>query len=432
MKSHRSVQVSIGLVPSRDVADQRTGLSTARRRDCDHAAEPRDSAKLMVLWRSEPGKVEHTTVRDLPRYLRAGDLLVVNQTRVLRARLLGVRADTGGKVQGLYLGNARTHEGRGPDGDGAAVGRRWVVMLQGKSMRQGVVVRMTGPDGAMASLRLIERDASEHAAWVVELADGDAEHAPGPEGDAALLERVGWTPLPPYILKARTHRGEAGDEGYDRARYQTVFAMGPQGAGDAAGEAVAGTKANGARGPGDIGSVAAPTAGLHLTDRVIAELEGAGVKRAGVTLHVGSGTFKPVEVEELSEHRMHREWCSLGEEAREAIRKAREAKGRVICVGTTSARTVEAFAQAHERGEAGEWLATDILIAPGYRWRWTDGLLTNFHLPRTTLLAMVGAMLAREGEEAGAGLSRLRGAYGEALSRGYRFFSYGDAMLILP
>lgn len=415
-------------------------------------AEPRDAAKLMVLWRSEPGRIEHATVRDLPRFLRRGDLLVVNQTRVLRARLLGTRVDTGGKVQGLYLGNARTHEGRIQQG-AEAVGRegefrrRWVVMLQGKSMRPGVVVRMVGAEsaqGATVDLRLVERDASEHAAWIVEVINGDAGDMPGPEGDAAVLERVGWTPLPPYILKARTQRGETGDEGYDRARYQTVFA---QGAASAPASAPAPKQDEPGSGPGDVGSVAAPTAGLHLTERVMADLEGGGVTRAAVTLHVGSGTFKPVEAQTLAEHRMHTEWCSMGVPARRAIAMARGvggsggvvgvgAAGRVICVGTTSARTVEAFAMAEERGEVsadgGGWLATDILIEPGYRWRWTDGLLTNFHLPRTTLLAMVASILGGPGEDGPASLARLKGAYAEALARGYRFFSYGDAMLILP
>lgn len=408
-------------------------------------AEPRDAAKLMVLWRSEPGRVEHATVRDLPRYLRAGDLLVVNQTRVLRARLLGTRVDTGGKVQGLYLGNAQTHEGMKAhrlESMCHQVLRRWVVMLQGKSMRPGIVVRMVGVSGAAVDLRLLERDTSEHAAWIVEVVTGDAGEAAGPEGDAAVLERVGWTPLPPYILKARTQRGEAGDEGYDRGRYQTVFAAGErfEGAGEAATWA---ENAGPGDAPGDVGSVAAPTAGLHLTDRVMAELSAAGVGRAAVTLHVGSGTFKPVEAETLAQHRMHTEWCSVGDDTRRAIAAARDGgngrAGRVICVGTTSARTVESFAAAAERGEIGSaganWLATDILIEPGYRWRWTDGLLTNFHLPRTTLLAMVASMLERPGEgaeEGAASLARLKGAYAEALARGYRFFSYGDAMLILP
>lgn len=416
-------------------------------------AEPRDAAKLMVLWRSEPGRIEHATVRDLPRFLRAGDLLVVNQTRVLRARLLGTRVDTGGKVQGLYLGNAQTHEGMTAHRleslshqephrleslchQDPGIPRRWVVMLQGKSMRPGIVVRMVGADGTAADLRLLERDANEHAAWVVEVVSGDAREANGPEGDAAVLERVGWTPLPPYILKARTQRGEAGDEGYDRARYQTVFAQGP--ASMPAG-APAPKREEPGQGPGDVGSVAAPTAGLHLTDRVLADLDRAGVARTAVTLHVGSGTFKPVEAPTLAEHRMHTEWCSLDEPARRAIAAARSAGGRVICVGTTSARTVESFAMAAERGGGGGgdgaaygWLATDILIEPGYRWRWTDGLLTNFHLPRTTLLAMVASVLGREDEDGASSVARLKAAYAEALSRGYRFFSYGDALLILP
>jgi S-adenosylmethionine:tRNA ribosyltransferase-isomerase len=441
-------------------------------------AEPRDSARLMVLWRSDPSRVEHARVADLPRFFGAGDTLIVNTTRVLRARLLGVREDTGGKVQGLYLGNAATHE-RGAHGgeslradvgggSGGGEARRWIVMLQGKSLRAGVWVVLragegegtrevegAGGGGLRVRLRLVERDAHEHAAWIVEVDGGGGEggaglNVPGPVGDSAILERVGLTPLPPYIVKARASRGEVADEAYDRARYQTVYARG-------LGEGVASDGERGGAGrtaspiAGDVGSVAAPTAGLHLTPGVLGALDACGVRRAGVVLHVGSGTFKPVEAEFVQQHQMHTEWCSLGGEAWGAIAATRgmaagaaEApRGRVICVGTTSARTVESFARAHAAGPSWSpeaWLPTDLLIAPGYRWRWTDGLLTNFHLPRSTLLAMVGSLLDPPGleeeagrrEDGGAGLSRLKTAYAEAIARGYRFFSYGDAMLILP
>lgn len=457
-------------------------------------AEPRDSARLMVLWRSDPSRVEHARVADLPAFLGAGDTLIVNTTRVLRARLMGVREDTGGRVQGLYLGNAATHDrgARGGEslramsagssgGDGGSGGgagsqaRRWVAMLQGKSLRAGVCVLVRAGEGALCvRLRLIERDVREHAAWIVEvevdgMGDGGAGldavaglDVPGPVGDSAILERVGLTPLPPYIVKARASRGEVADEAYDRARYQTVYARGVE-AGDAGGArggasggapcAVEGAGAVAGPIAGDIGSVAAPTAGLHLTPGVLGALDAGGVRRAGVVLHVGSGTFKPVEAEFVQQHQMHSEWCSLGGEAWSAIAATRATasgqaparpRGRVICVGTTSARTVESFALAHAAAGPSwspeAWLPTDLLIAPGYRWRWTDGLLTNFHLPRSTLLAMVGSLLDLPGseeeagcrEDGGAGLSRLKAAYADAIARGYRFFSYGDAMLILP
>jgi S-adenosylmethionine:tRNA ribosyltransferase-isomerase len=185
----------------------------------------------------------------------------------------------------------------------------------------------------------------------------------------------------------------------DRERYQTVYAH-------------------------ERGSVAAPTAGLHLTPRVLTELDAMGIERAAVVLHVGVGTFKPVETEFVEEHPIHSEWCSMSPGTKHAIRAAKRDGRRVICVGTTAARTVESFAALDGAGDdAPSTLDTRLLITPGYRWLWTDGLLTNFHLPRSTLLAMCGAMLD-------GGVERLKGLYAEALGSGYRFFSYGDAMLI--
>ena len=456
-------------------------------------AEPRDSAKLMVLWRHDPSRVEHTTIADLPRFLNPGDLLVVNSTRVLRARLIGNRIDSGGKVQGLYLGNANTHGGKPeittPAHAQSVHHRRWVVMLQGRHLHPGVRVLLhpSNPDAkpdAIADtsanphltkhnpqqviLTLHHRDLHEHAAWIVgvEVAPGFAHDADfGPLGDALILERIGWTPLPPYIVKARKHRGETAIEEYDRARYQTVYAATSDSISPASAQNQSRTPTNSQPGQiaGDIGSVAAPTAGLHLTPQVLEALAAKGVDRTEVVLHVGSGTFKPVEAEFVQQHQMHTEWCALGQDTRQRIQRAHEgscantstnvntlssrAIGRVICVGTTSARTVESFAQAYEfaanakaNAHASEtppvssWLATDILIAPGYRWRWTDGLLTNFHLPRSTLLAMVGSLLDQPDAtpDSTLGIQRLKTAYADAIARGYRFFSYGDAMLILP
>jgi S-adenosylmethionine:tRNA ribosyltransferase-isomerase len=241
---------------------------------------------------------------------------------------------------------------------------------------------------------------------VVEVVDQEGKGAGG-----GLLERVGLTPLPPYILAARRHQEvEVADE-EDRAGYQTVYSRGA-GAGD------------------ERGSVAAPTAGLHFTPELLARLEAMGVERAAVTLEVGLGTFKPVEAEFVEDHAMHAEWCVVPRETARAISRARGRGGRVIAVGTTSARVLESFASVEEmleRGEAG--VSTRILITPGYRFRNVDGLMTNFHLPRSTLMAMVAAFVERDG--AGDGVARLRGVYREALERGYRFYSYGDAMIVL-
>lgn len=352
-------------------------------------AEPRDAARLLVVSRSDPDRLEHRRVSDLPGLLRPRDLLVFNTTRVLRARLQGTRADTGGRVEGLYLEDAES---------GAA--RRWLVLLRGRRMKPGVAVALAHADGSVSgwSLRLIRAGKDEAGSWVVEV-----EGNPAAGSSAELLEAIGTTPLPPYILKARRHQQVEVDDGQDRARYQTVFAA----------EA----------GPG-AGSVAAPTAGLHFTPELLRRLAEQGVARADVELQVGTGTFRTVETELVEDHPMHREWCSLGAATREAIRRARlERSGRVIAVGTTSARTIESFAAVAD--DAPETMSTRLLITPGYDWRWTDGLLTNFHLPRSTLLAMVASLLP-------GGAPRLLDLYRLALREGYRFYSYGDAMLVLP
>jgi len=219
-----------------------------------------------------------------------------------------------------------------------------------------------------------------------------------------LLGQIGFTPLPPYILKARRDVGMQIDEAYDRDRYQTIFAH-------------------------EMGSVAAPTASLHFTPELFDTMGTKGVGVADVVLHVGTGTFRTVETEFVEQHDMHTEWCEMKPQVTERIVQTRAAKGRVICLGTTAARTVESFAKRATASEAHHIepyaMETNILITPGYQWRWTDGLLTNFHLPRSTLLAMVGAMMPE-------GLPRVKELYQIALSKGYRFFSYGDAMLILP
>lgn len=349
-------------------------------------AEPRDSARLMVVSRSEERRMEHRTVRDLPALLRRGDCLVFNTTRVLPARLEGVRRDTGGRVEGLYLGPV-SGEG-GPE--------RWAVLLRGRRLREGVVVTLYGQDGsARLGLRLLQKHPEEPGGWIAEVT------VEGTAGVPVQLGAVGRTPLPPYILKARRQAGiEIGDPA-DRAWYQTVFAE-------------------------EAGSVAAPTAGLHFTPELLASLAAAGIGRAEVVLHVGTGTFRPVETEFVEQHSMHAEWWRVSAETARAIDHARSQQGRIIAVGSTSARALESFAEEGSPGRAGTaGSQTRLLITPGYRWCIVDGMLTNFHLPRSTLLAMVAALLP-------GGVARVKALYQVAIEHGYRFYSYGDAMLILP
>ena len=395
------------------------------------AAEPRDSARLMVVWRSEPGRVEHRRVRDLPEYVGGGDVLVRNVTRVAAARFEGVREDSGGKAEGLWLGKIA-----GSD-DPLLCG----VLLKSRRQGAGVRYRLRDRSGGLSGyvLELVSRHPDEAGGWVARVLDERAEgggravdfsgvlegYGAGVDGDDVAGEGgVGLTPLPPYILAMR-RRGEVGgggdfdDDAVDRRRYQTVYAGGVVGSGgDVDGRA----------------SVAAPTAGLHFTEELIDRLTSVSVRFADVSLAVGTGTFKPVEVDEVERHTMHKEWCVVPCSSGGLIADARGGSGgRVIAVGTTSVRTIESF-----RDEAalrvGGTRETDLLITPGYSFRWTDGMLTNFHLPRSTLLAMVGAFLSPYfgGDGCSVGVARLIGLYEIAMREGYRFFSYGDAMLILP
>lgn len=363
-------------------------------------ANPRDAARLMLIDRASGAAREHTIVRELPRLLRKGDVMVFNATRVLQARLVGRREDSGGKVEGLFL-------------SASSDGREWTALLRAKKVREQTSIRLFDESGADTNVTLVplRRDADENGAWVVGVrVDGAASTASNtPLDPAAILDRVGHTPLPPYILKAREHTQEPVERASDRDRYQTVYAK-------------------------EQGSVAAPTAGLHFTPELLAQLDALGVERVEVTLHVGTGTFKPVEVDIVEEHPMHSEWCSMSAEAVERVRRAKAEGRRVIGVGTTSVRTLESYALAIENqaaaasANAPASLDTKLLITPGYRYRWTDGMLTNFHLPRSTLLAMVGALLSDHNT---LGVQRLIARYREAIEKGYRFYSFGDAMLIV-
>lgn len=373
-----------------------------------HAAEPRDAARLMVIRRAEPDRFEHAHIRDLPALLAPGDRLVVNTTQVLPARFRGTREDTGGKVEGLYLQDA-------PQPDPAAT--HWLAMLKSRRHARGAPIRLLGPDGPSPyTLRMLEPQPDPPGAWTVEV---HADNPDLPRDAPTVLNAVGLTPLPPYILSARRAAGDAGDDADDRRRYQTVYA----GDGDH---------------PTPAASVAAPTAGLHFTPALLDSLRARDVARTDVQLHVGAGTFKSVETENVEDHPIHAEWCSMSPAAVGEIRQTRAAGHRVVAVGTTSVRTIESYAAALATTDqpVPDHLSTRLLLTPGRSLHWSDALLTNFHLPRSTLMALVGAML-QSPDEAPApdgtpiGIVRLKAAYREAIGRGYRFYSFGDAMLVL-
>ena len=327
-------------------------------------AEPRDSARLLVVAPGAP--VEDRTVRDLPGLLRRGDVLVFNDTRVIAARLSGRRLRGGSDV----AVEATLHRRLAPD--------RWSAFMRpGKRLHAGDAV-VFGEDGALVAEVLAKGDGGE-----VTLGFALA----GPELDAAIAAH-GVMPLPPYIAARRA------PDARDRADYQTVYAA-------------------------HDGSVAAPTAGLHFTPGLLAALEAAGVGRAFVTLHVGAGTFLPVKAEAVEDHRMHAEYGEVSAATAARLQGARDGGGRVVCVGTTSLRLLESCLTPQGRYApfAGE---TDIFIRPGREVRAADGLLSNFHLPRSTLLMLVAAF---------SGLDTLREAYAHAVDSGYRFYSYGDAGL---
>ena len=320
--------------------------------------EDRSSSRLMVLDK-ETGAVSHHVFREITSFLNPGDCLVLNNTRVIPARLMGAREETGGAVEVLLL-KRRT-------------GDVWECLVKpGKKARPGT--RLVFGDGLLhAQVEDVVEDGNRLIRFFY---DGIWEE---------VLDRLGEMPLPPYI----THKLQ------DRNRYQTVYAKFD-------------------------GSAAAPTAGLHFTPKLLQEIEDMGVDLAYVTLHVGLGTFRPVKVENVKEHHMHSEYYQVSAEAAEKINRTKKNGGRVICVGTTSCRTVESAADENGQVEAGCG-NTDIFIYPGYRFKVLDALITNFHLPESTLVMLVSALAGRE---------HVLAAYEEAVKERYRFFSFGDAMLI--
>ncbi len=323
----------------------------------------RDASRLMVVDRKRSG-FRHHIFHELPGLLRPGDLLVVNRSRVFPARLLGKRPGTGGRVEVLLL--------RPMD----ATAAEWEALVRpGRRLGLGDEVRV-GPE---LSVVILSGATGEDARRRVRLeSDGDPWHA---------VERLGHVPLPPYLGRA--------DRPEDRERYQTVYAR-------------------------ERGSVAAPTAGLHFTPALLDRLAACGIDRAEVVLHVGPGTFRPVKVDQIVEHRVETEPFEIPDETAHKVEATRRRGGRVVCVGTTSVRTLESRARRGGTVEAGSG-ETDLVILPGYEFRVTDALITNFHLPRSSLLLLVAAFAGRE---------RVLSAYAEALRAGYRFYSYGDSMLV--
>lgn len=328
-----------------------------------HPAARRDDSRLLVIPRS--GALEHRGIPDLLDLLEPGDLLVVNESRVLPARLLG-RKTTGAQAEILLLSPTQ------PDRD------PWVweaLVRPGRKLRPGAVVVVSD------DLRIEILEVVPSGNRIVRLqTDLSVEEA---------MDRYGSMPLPPYIERAA--------DAADRERYQTVYAR-------------------------ESGSVAAPTAGLHFTGELLDKLEQRGIERAAVTLHVGIGTFRPVEVDDPAEHHMHRERYHVPDAVVEAIERTRARSGRVWAVGTTAVRTLEAAADPDGAVRPG-WGDTDLFIRPPYDYRVVDGLLTNFHLPRSTLIMLVAAL---------AGYDRTMDAYAEAVRERYRFYSYGDAMAVMP
>ena len=324
-------------------------------------AEPRDSSRLLVYNRAT-GEREHRFFYDLPQYLRKGDLLVINQTKVIPARIYGRKEGTGGQVEVLLL--RRVEE------------NLWEALVGGKRLFTGKVIRFS----------------DELSAEIVEMYEGSRRLLKFTGDPDKYVVQTGQMPLPPYIHTRLE----------DPNRYQTVYAK-------------------------DSGSAAAPTAGLHFTERLMNEIKDMGVNFAGVTLHVGLDTFLPVTEDNPEEHRIHTEWCQVTPEAAAQINETVRNGGRVIAVGTTAARTLESAARAALKAGSPDRVIpfadqTDIFILPGYEFRGIDAIITNFHLPKSTLIMMISAFAGRE---------NVLSIYKEAIEKEYRFFSFGDAMFIL-
>jgi len=319
--------------------------------------EPRDAAKLLVLDR-ESGKIEHSIFRQIGGYFNAGDLFVINETRVFPARLFGRKKDTGGKVEILLLNRQTDHI--------------WEVIVKGRGLSIG---------------KKLQIDDGPHAE-VISVLDGSKRLVRFMKPIEPFFKTAGHVPLPPYIHESLS----------DADRYQTIFAKYP-------------------------GSAAAPTAGLHFTQGLIDKLKESGIKFASVTLHIGLDTFKPVTEVSPLKHKIHTEWCQVTKETANVINQTYKEGRRIVAVGTTSVRALETAAQKAWSDELVKPYqgSTSLFILPGYKFRVVDALITNFHLPKSTLIMLVSAFCGRE---------KVLAAYEEAKRREYRFYSFGDAMLI--
>ncbi len=327
--------------------------------------EQRDRSRMLVVHR-ETGAVLDDAVANLPAYLRPGDLLVRNNSQVIPARFWARKADTHGGIELLLL--------RSFDGD------RWEALARpAKRLQPGVraeILDHEHGDPIGASFDVVER--GEQGLVIIQFSVGALEH----------LDQFGAMPLPPYIHTRLD----------DASRYQTLYASTP-------------------------GSAAAPTAGLHFTPELMARCEEAGARWADVTLHIGLDTFRPVTVDRVADHKIHTEWCSVSDKTARAVAETKRNHGRVIAIGTTSARTLETLGQRLDPADPRGFSApTSIFITPGYRWTMVDAMLTNFHLPRSTLIMMISSLAGRE---------LVLRAYQHAVEERYRFFSFGDAMLIV-
>ncbi|WP_019154656.1 tRNA preQ1(34) S-adenosylmethionine ribosyltransferase-isomerase QueA [Robertmurraya massiliosenegalensis] len=322
--------------------------------------EERASSRLMVL-NKENGQIEHDIFKNIKKYVKAGDCLVLNDTRVLPARLFGEKEDTGAKIEVLLLKQIE--------------GDTWETLVKpAKRIKEGSVI--TFGNGLLSAVCVGEKD---HGGRLLQFRYEGIFYE--------VLEALGEMPLPPYIKEQLD----------DKERYQTVYAR-------------------------ERGSAAAPTAGLHFTEELLEELKEMGVHITFITLHVGLGTFRPVSVDDILEHEMHAEFFQVTEETAQLLNEARNAGGRIISVGTTSTRTLETIASKHNGKFVADSGWTDIFIYPGYEFKAIDGMITNFHLPKSTLIMLVSALAGRE---------HVLHAYNTAVEEKYRFFSFGDAMLIL-
>jgi S-adenosylmethionine:tRNA ribosyltransferase-isomerase len=377
------------LVPAPGSADLRLSsydFALPEARIAQRPVEPRHSARLLVVdppCKGEPPHARHLSVWDLQQELLPGDLLVVNDTRVLRARL-EARRPTGGAVELLVLEPWQPPAHAGTGGVAAGPGRWLCLAKPAKKLRAGDWIEVVADGQPPLAVQVLGSD-PETGGRIVQFPAGCVDAA----ALEPLLVRYGAIPLPPYI-----HEHDAADN----ERYQTCYAARP-------------------------GAVAAPTAGLHLSDALLAAIRARGVELATTTLHVGLGTFRPVETEDLRQLQLHSEWVEVTPALVEAVAACRARGGRVIAVGTTSVRSLEAVAQLNGGALRPHTGPVSLVIQPGYRFAVVQGLLTNFHLPKSSLLLLVSALIGRE---------RLLALYGEAIEREYRFFSYGDAMWIAP